>query len=136
MQTLAAERLASFLARAAMTPFDWGTWDCSLWLADWLVENGYADPAGHLRGRYDTALSCARLLRAEGGLMAVVSDCAMRAALARTYSPGAGAVGVVEAMTNDGRALVGALCTGPRWAVLTHGGIMVWPAAPIIAWEV
>lgn len=134
--TRTVERLASFLERASLTRFEWGRWDCSLWLADWLVANGYTDPASHLRGRYETALGCARLLRDEGGLLAVVTACAEKAGLRRTYEPRAGDVGVVEALTDRGREPVGGLCTGARWAILTHGGIMAGPTTPLIAWEV
>lgn len=131
-----AERLPAFLAAAGRTPFVFGTFDCSLWLADWLVVCGYRDPASHLRGRYSDARGCARVLRRLGGVLGAVGSCADLAGLPTTDRPQAGDVGVVEAMTARGRECVGGLCTGPRWSVLAAGGLMSFPAAPVAAWSV
>lgn len=127
--------LDAFLDRATRTPFAYGTDDCCLWLADWLVALGQPDPAAHLRGRYRTALGCARVLRREGGVAAVVQACAETAGLARTYAPLAGDVGVVLAATDRGEHLVGALCVGRRWAMRGEG-LVVAVAPMICAWSV
>lgn len=131
-----AERLSAFLYLAGRTPFAWGRFDCSLWLADWLVACGRPDPAAHLRGRYRTATGCARLLSRRGGLRAVIGDCAAQAGLAPTDGPQAGDVGVVDAITANGVRQVGGLCTGARWAVLAPRGLIVAPAQPLVAWRV
>ena len=129
--------LAAFLARAGRTPFVWGEWDCSLWLADWLVERGYPDPAAHLRGRYHTALGCARILGRLGGVEGAVASCAAIAGLARAPSPRIGDVGVVKAMTPAGARPVGAICTGRRWAVLAWpNGLHSFAAVASSAWRV
>lgn len=129
--------LAAFLDHASRTPFAWGTFDCSLWLADWLVARGYPDPATHLRGRYSTALGCKRLLKRHGGVVNVVASCVDPLGLVRTETPAAGAIGVVRAITRRGEDLVGAICTGPRWAMLAAGGGLISaPGQPLVAWEV
>jgi hypothetical protein len=131
------EALAVFLGRAARTPFVWGTFDCCLWLADWVLERRGVDPAADLRGRYASELGCARLLKRRGGLPAVVSDCAELARLAPTSAPLAGDVGVILGLTPTGETAVGALCTGPRWSILTvAGGIASVPARVLYAWSV
>lgn len=127
--------LQAFLDRATRTPFAYGEDDCCLWLADWLVWLGWPDPAADLRGRYRTALGCARVLRREGGVLAVVGRCAAVAGLARTDAPVAGDVGVVRAQTDRGETLVGALCVGRRWAMRGEG-LVVALAPPIAAWSV
>lgn len=130
---------AEFLATAARTPFQWGVFDCSLMLADWVkVRRGF-DPAAHLRGRYRTALGCARVLRREGGVLGVVRACAAIAGLDEARTPCAGDVGVVAAITADPRrqgSQVGAICTGSRWAVLGEAGLIVAPMVPLAAWRV
>lgn len=44
-------------------PFRWGRNDCCLFAADWIVLLHGVDPAARLRGRYQSALSAARLVR-------------------------------------------------------------------------
>lgn len=128
--------LAAFLSLAGQTAFQWGRHDCSLMEADWLLEHGYPDTAHDLRGAYDSALSCQRLLRARGGLLSVFTECAARAALERTYEPKRGDVGVVEFRTTEGHGMIGAICTGPRWAMLSVNGLLSAPASPLAAWSV
>lgn len=127
--------LAGFLDRAARTPFAYGADDCCLWLADWLVALGRPDPAAHLRGRYRTALGCARVLKREGGVLAVVGACAEAAGLVRTHAPRLGDVGVVTELTARGEQRVGGICLGPRWAMRGEG-LVVATASPIAAWSV
>lgn len=128
--------LADFLAAASRTPFAWGTFDCCLWLADWLVARGYPDPAVELRGRYRTARTCQRLVARNGGLLATVEACARRARLELTAAPISGDVGVVEALTRAGAGPVGALCLGRRWAILGERGLIVAEMRPLAAWRV
>tara|TARA_R110002012_G_scaffold101777_2_gene241138 strand:- start:187 stop:540 length:354 start_codon:yes stop_codon:yes gene_type:complete len=60
-----------FFKRAQQEPFRWGQNDCALWVASYVYEQTGVDPAKILRGRYKTALGCHRLLKKEGGLLAV-----------------------------------------------------------------
>ena len=125
--------LSAFLASTARTPFAWGQDDCCLFLANWAIALGYPDPAAHLRGRYATEIGCARVLTREGGISAVVADCARRAGLVVTDAPRLGDVGVVEAPTANGVRAAGAICLGQRWA--TRGdGIVVGARRVLQAW--
>jgi hypothetical protein len=128
--------LATFLAEAGRIPFSWGERDCLLFLADWVRVRHGVDPAAHLRGRYHTALGCRRILRREGGPLSVVSRCAAGVGLEPTDTPRSGDVGVVAALTERGIEAVGAICTGPRWAMLGTRGLLVGPAQPFAAWRV
>jgi hypothetical protein len=132
--------VSEFLGRAASTPFQFGRWDCQLWLADWLVASGHPDPAADFRGRYRTALGAQRLLNREGGAVALVTRLAERAALASLAvdAPEPGAIGLVRVVGRRGRAEpAGALFGGLRWQVLrAGGGLIAFPATPIACWKV
>jgi hypothetical protein len=46
-----------------------------------------------------------------------------------------GAVGLLDAMSDKGPALVGAIFTGERWAVLTESGVLSIRTKPRRAWN-
>lgn len=125
-------RLDAFLREGARLPFVWGERDCSLWPCEWIKAERGIDPAEHLRGTYDSALSCARILREAGGLPALAARLAASAGLLATDVPEAGDVGLIE--TPDAPLL--ALCTGPKWAIKTKDGLVIVPATSAQAWIV
>jgi hypothetical protein len=131
-----AEILAEFLAQAARTPFAWGGRNCLTLPADWVLARRGVDLAAGFRDQVRSASGGARFLKARGGLLAFATARAAACGLAATDAPQAGAVGVVEVETARGRAPVGAICTGPRWAVLGRFGLIVAPMATLAAWEV
>lgn len=129
-------RLADYLAKTARTPFALGSHDCLLWAADWIALNRGVDPAAHLRGSYDSPLGYMRLVRKAGGVVPLVASCIEPKGLRRISKPKAGDVGVVQGMTMDGLAEVGAICTGARWAMLAPVGLLVAETNPLAAWRV
>lgn len=111
--------LSAFLDRAAKRSITPGEHDCLHWLADWCLILTGVDPAGPWRGRHRTPLAQARFLKRQGGVLAFVERQALAAGLLPCAAPRAGAVGVVQVSGPDGRTcLVGAISTGPQWAVL------------------
>ncbi|MCC0806502.1 hypothetical protein FPV16_09770 [Methylobacterium sp. W2] len=126
-------RLRQHLTVGAASPFVWGRCDCSLWPCDWIAGEVRIDPAAHLRGTYHDALSCARLLKREGGLPALAASLAVTAGLARTADPVPGDVGVIE--TRIGAFLM-LNCSGSGWAWKTRDGVLFGSAAPLMAWSV
>lgn len=124
--------LAEFLDHAAAEPFADGTADCVLMVSDWVVECGHPDPAAPFRGRYRTALGRERIVRREGGMLAVMRGGARRAGLAEAERPVPGDVGLVEM---NGLTLA-AICTGLQWAAKGQG-LIVSPAEHVLgAWRV
>jgi hypothetical protein len=85
-----------------------------------------------LRGTYDSALTCARILRDAGGLPALATQIAARAGLLTTDAPEAGDVGLVEFLN----APLLAICAGEKWAIKTKDGLVIVPATPAQAWIV
>lgn len=134
--------LAAWLDRAVDTPRAWGDHDCNLWPANWVVNCGHGDPAAPWRGRYDSAISAARLVKAEGGMEALWRDAARRATLPETSRPLAGDVGLISVLTPatdplELFGLVGAICIGGReWAVVSEDGLFMARRPVIQAWRV
>lgn len=124
--------LDAFLERMAATPFLDGKSDCVMTVADWVLRNGYADPAAPYRGRYHSALGRERIIRREGGLLALMSAGAARSGLSETASPVQGAVGLVALRDVP----LAAICVGDRWAFKAQGGLLVDRAEVIKAWGV
>jgi hypothetical protein len=124
--------LQEFMRRAAAEPFRFGEWDCAMTLANWVRERTGEDPARHLRGRYRTRLGWVRIVRREGGLVALVGRVATAAGMVETQDPAPGAVGVV--LVPD-VGLAGGIHVGEgRWAVKLDRGITAGPLAVERAW--
>lgn len=139
-------RLSAYLERAAARPFEWGTDDCALFIANWVAEALGVDPAADLRGRYRTRLGAARALRRAGGMIETFGPRLEAVGLARlpdeANAPGSGPgqarrgdVGVVRAITPAGEELIGAVCVGERWAALMAKGLLVARFAPVAVWR-
>lgn len=125
--------LDDFLERMAATPFVDGTTDCVLTPADWLVVNGWPDPAADLRGRYRTPLGRERLLKRLGGIERVVGQRMTAAGLMVTERPRRGDVGLValHGLT------FGAIFLGERWAIQSKAGLYsTSPDRVVKAWSV
>ncbi|ODN69558.1 DUF6950 family protein [Methylobrevis pamukkalensis] len=126
-------RVQDFAARQGRIAARWGVSDCSIRLGDWTREAAGIDAAAPVRGTYDSALTCARLLRREGGLDRLVARLMAGAGFCPTDEhdlPGVGAVGVIglpgrlfhqwgaSATARTGSCSAGMASTGiapPRW---------------------
>lgn len=125
--------LDDFLERMATTPFVDGTTDCILTPADWLIENGWPDPAADLRGRYRTALGRERLLKRLGGIEQVVCQRMSAAGLVMAERAVRSDVGLVSLHG----LIFGAIFLGERWAIQSKAGL--YSASPdrvVRAWSV
>lgn len=127
-----SDLVAKHLRRWATTEFEWGVADCSIVLADYVLDAVGIDGAAHIRARYHDALSCRRLTK--GDLLAVVAQCARIAGLDPAYDLKRGDIGVIVA----GKHQVGALHLGDnRWAVKSTDGLLTLSIPPVIAaWAV
>lgn len=126
--------LGAYLELAAATPPGWGTFDCLLYPAGWVRLVTGLDPAAGWRGRYRTAIGAARLLRREGGLLAIARQ--GMTGFAETAHAVRGDVGVVRLETADGPRAVGGVCAGAMWSAIHQGGLYVGPAEPVAVWAV
>lgn len=110
---------------AMLRPWQWGLADCCTGACDAFAALHGVDPMAVLRGRYDSAMSAARVIAAEGGFAAMVARLATAAALTETTGDEPGAIGIVRASPRMGQL---GLCVGPRaWAVKSRRGYAVAP---------
>lgn len=125
--------LDDFISRYLDRPFAWGSDDCSLFLADWWIDQHGTDPARHLRGSYATEAEKSALVSKAGGLVALVASCAARVGARRTCAPVDGDFGVVSV---DDRQFAG-ICAGSMWAIRTETGIVFTSGVKVVrAWSV
>lgn len=127
--------LTRFLRAQAGRRFDWAGSHCLLLPADWMVALGLPDPAAPWRETIRDEATARGLLAEAGGVVALASAAMAAAGVAATHAVRRGDVGVVTVMGPEGRAEVGAICTGARWAVRSSRGVWIGPAEALAAWR-
>jgi hypothetical protein len=60
--------LARFIEERRAWDFDWGSHDCCMFAADWVMAATGVDPALHFRSTYFNARGAADTLRIHGGI--------------------------------------------------------------------
>jgi hypothetical protein len=70
------EKLFALVEARANAPFEWGVHDCCIFSADVIAEITGIDLMAEYRGRYDSALSAARLFERDGLEAAIEAACA------------------------------------------------------------
>lgn len=140
-----AEVLTSWLEETTSMRWGWGGLgggkDCALWMADYVGRVRRNDPGAAFRGRYSTRLGCEKLLKREGGLVALVARVASAVGLHAAEEPERGHIGVILAPTLRARKVVltpcAAICVGPgRWGRFSDCGLIVSQAKHINGWIV
>lgn len=109
-------RLEDFCDRTNGLSHVWGSDDCTLLIAEWVVENGHPDPAADWRGAYDSEASCRALLAARGDLIGHVAACASVIGLTPLHEPEFGCIAVIGSANTPDRQW-GAIWNGARWLV-------------------
>lgn len=66
-------RLDQYIQEAAKRPFEWGVFDCALFVSDWCALNGF-DPAKEYRGKYNTEIGAKRILAKKAGSLSAAYD--------------------------------------------------------------
>lgn len=127
--------LRAFVDAYREQPWQPGRVDCCLFLAAWAIWLGYPDPAEHLRGTYDSDEGFRAIVERAGGVVAVVSPCAIRIGGKRIQRPSCGDIGVIG-NTKDLRCQFGAIFDGDRWLIRTPDGIRSVAAQPLAAWSI
>lgn len=127
--------LDAFTADHLRKPWQPGSVDCLLALADWTVACGYPDPVAHLRGAYDSEDGFQAIIAAHGGVVPLVGDCCSRIGLTRADRPAIGSVGVIGSWTDIQRQF-GAIFDGKGWRVRFKDAYPRLSARPLQIWKV
>lgn len=126
--------LSIYLDLVSRKPFVWGELDCAMFAANWAFRITGVDPVSEYRGRYKTELGCARILKREGGLLALTARAALASGFYTTDEPSTGAIGVCALLTARGEAEATAIRLGDAWAFLSTSGVTVAPARHLAVW--
>lgn len=129
--------LHEHIRRAARNPFSCGKLDCWLWVSDWVLARTGNDPAEKFRGKFDTRLGAAKVLKEAGlndwGEAAVI--CAKTIGLTE-IAPDDAVTGDVGMTTNLPTGdVIGLIRTGFYWTAKIGPGI--WSGKPVVtkAWS-
>ena len=123
--------LTTFLRLAAAQPFEFGSWDCAMTLANWVMERTGEDPAPMLRGTYGTEEAWQAIVRREGGLIPLVEALAFGAGLKRVTVPKEGDIGIIHLPTVGD---AGGIKIARGWAVKLASGMTAGAALYRAAW--
>lgn len=134
-------RVVEFLTAARVRPWKWGTDDCCMTPADWVLAETGIDPAAEFRGAYHDEESCRRAIQEAGGFVQAVGYAMDAAGFERTQSPGMGDVGIVTAPielrdTMPVVGAVGAIRCGRMWVCRSLRGLKYREFPLITAWRV
>lgn len=125
------DALRLFLIEVARRPFAYGKNDCLLWLADWGIRLTGVDVGACWRGRCSTKLGAARILRQNGGMVAVTGAAFEPEGWRRTETPKRGDIAIVHEAKEG---LTGAICLGNgMFAMARFEGRLLFKRAPVVA---
>lgn len=128
-----ATQLTKFIERYLSKPFEWGSDDCSLFIADWWMDQHGEDPAAMLRGTYCTEHGAHRAVARAGGLDALVGAIASSVGAKRAQEPSDGVFGTVIIAG----AVRSAIYVSGAWAIRAPDGVVFsHKAEPVRLWSV
>lgn len=142
MLLLGSDRLSQFINVAAETPFEWGKWDCLLWLAEWVRANKGIDPAHGLWGKYDSMLGAARIVKQAGGMARLVERQVRPHGIQRVTDPKRGDIAVVRMPGAGGEhfgSMAGSVLLDGTAALFCQGGVLftaLTDAPPVAIWRI
>ena len=143
MSELIRTPLARYLA-GARRRFVYGEHDCFLFAADWIVAQGWPDPAAAYRGAYASQFPGGqrRIVRRAGGVLALARETCAAVGLPEIDAGAAVAGDVAVGHTGPGPHAwrgepVCLIKAGDFWATLTaNAGVVLGPAEILAAWSV
>lgn len=112
-----AALLTRFIEERRRMPFAWGSNDCCLFAADWVLASTGRDLAFEYRGQYATALGALRFVQSAGGVEGLVA----RAGGRRIDQKLARRGDIIARDVGDGIGL--GVCIGALAAFVAKGGL-------------
>lgn len=120
--------LESYLRTVVSEPFIWGQTDCCVFLAEWILWKHAVDLASGFLSLYSSQRGAQRLIKQEGGLLAILDKSLLPAGFPRTKAPMEGDAGLVETQLGE----TAAIRTQTGWVCKSPGGLIA-AAFPVIA---
>jgi len=116
------EKLKAYLEKNAEKPFDWGTHNCSLFAADWVLECCGLDPLGRLREECKDRASALAILARKGGVGGLWARACHRYGWPQVHRYYAQRGDLVLYRGQGGHTGIG-ICAGESFAALEIGGL-------------
>lgn len=127
-------RLTAFLDDPGV--FEYSQNDCCFFPGNWVRLVTGIDGGDPWRGTYQSQAMCERFLEAQGGILAAMTTAAARVGLSVTAEPVRGDIAIVGVRgVGSGEPLIGAICTGQRWAAMSWRGLRIIRAQSVRAWR-
>ena len=112
------QALSAVIRACWNAPFAWGEHDCVMFAADCVQAITGSDPAAEYRGKYETEVGAAKLMKRSGGLREMAT-----AALGDEISPALATLGDVGLHEVD-EAPALAICAGTHWLAAGPNGLV------------
>jgi hypothetical protein len=129
--------LEEYLNEAKLIEFDWHSFDCCAFPANWIVKKRNVDPMARWRNQYNDEASARAFISSSGGLTSLwllgMSDAGL---YEQPDIPIAGDVGVLNVPCASGMEEIGGIFTGKRWSMLSPNGIFCASVDPVMIWRV
>ncbi|PCJ99981.1 MAG: hypothetical protein COA45_03980 [Zetaproteobacteria bacterium] len=124
--------LDEFITQAAQRPFEWGKFDCALFVSDWCVKCAGFDPALNYRGKYKTEIGAKRqLLKKDKSMSNACDDHMLRVGVNFAQK------GDICAALLDGSMTMGIIASrGGIWFKTENSGVDLLHIKPSIVWRV
>ncbi|HEY0684770.1 MAG TPA: hypothetical protein VGD45_20705 [Steroidobacter sp.] len=106
------ELLAEYVESRRTRPFEWGSNDCALFLADWIVTATGVDHAKRWR-RYKTASGAAAIVKRNGGMRRLALNAGLAEKAVGMAQRGDGVLAVLEGRETFGVVAGNAMWCGP-----------------------
>lgn len=128
--------LVRFVTEHEHKPFSWTRNNCALFACNWVKRLTGKDPAKGLRGKCRSAASVARIVAAEGGLLALASKrCAAHGWSPVPYKLAQRGDVVLAQLPTVGLTL--GICCGQRAAFPGKAGVVWQPmSTALVAWRI
>lgn len=133
--------LDDYLRRTAARSWSWGHLDCCTFVMGWILAATGIDPMAQYRGVIDDAIGAARLLKAHGGLLKMMSVEMARCGFRQIDRPDHGDVAIATGAFVNRRSGCGdaaaVICCGPWFVGMARTGIIGAADMSVLAsWQV
>lgn len=126
--------LTRFIEERRAAPFVWGSNDCCLFAADWVLRCTGVDLAATFRGTYSSPLVAHRIINESGGIETLWSEHAEKMGAKRI--PSAQAWRGDVAIRDGGKGDCLGVVVGTQAAFVSESGLLFYPVESCRCWRI